>query len=360
MISVLVFICILSILIVVHEFGHFMAAKKIGVRVEKFSLGFGTQLFKHKKGETEYSVSAVPLGGYVKLAGDSLEEFNAKDYEYLSKPAGKRFWVIVLGPLLNYLLGFLCFWLIFTVGYPALTAKVGGVMDGFGAKIAGIKPGDKVLEIDGEKVVFWEDLQKIIQAKSEASKVSLLVLRDSREEKIDVVIKQDQFSDILGQKHKVGLLGITPDDEFITVRKGVLDSFVLGWQKTWELTILTYKGLWRVVTGKLAIKESVTGPLGIFYITSKAARLGIIAILHLMAVLSISLAIFNLLPLPILDGGHIALLLVEKIRGRMLSLKTDKIITKVGMTLMISLAIFVTYNDVLRLFGDKIIKIFGK
>ncbi|MBI4707396.1 MAG: RIP metalloprotease RseP [Candidatus Omnitrophica bacterium] len=360
MISVLVFVFILSILIVVHEFGHFIAAKKIGVRVEKFSLGFGTQLFKHKKGETEYSVSAIPLGGYVKLSGDTPEEFKAKEYEYLSKPVGKRFFVIFLGPLLNYVLGFLCFWLIFSVGYPALTAKVGTVMDGFGAKAAGVKPGDKVLEIDGEKVVFWEDLQKIVQSKSEASKVSLLILRDSRQENIDVVIKQDQFNDVLGQKRKIGLLGITPDDEFITVRHNVLESFVLGAQKTWELTILTYKGLWRVITGKLAIKESVTGPLGIFYITSKAARLGIIAVLHLMAVLSISLGIFNLLPLPILDGGHIVLLGIEKIRGKMLSLKADRVITKIGMTLIISLAIFVTYNDIIRLFGDKIIKIFGR
>ena len=343
-----------------HEFGHFMAAKRVGVRIEKFSLGFGPQILAKKKNDTEYIISAIPLGGYVKLAGDNLEEFKGNPDEYLSKSVGKRSLIIFFGPFLNYVLGFLCFWIIFFVGYPTLTNKVGGLIEGFGAKTAGIKVDDTIIAVDGKEVAYWEDLQRIIQAKKEATMVRLTILRESKEYIIDVNIKEKQLDDPLGQKRSVGLLGISPKDEFVKLRHGFLKSFVLGLKSTWGLTITTYKALWRMVTGKLSLRESVTGPLGIFFITSKAASLVIIAILHLIAVLSISLGIFNLLPLPVLDGGHIALLGIEKIRGRYLSLKVERTIAQIGLTFIITLAIIVTYNDLIRFFGDKIAGFFTK
>jgi regulator of sigma E protease len=357
MLTFIIFILILSILIIVHELGHLIAARRLGVRVEKFSLGFGPQLLKKKRQDTEYTVNAIPLGGFVKLAGDNLEEYTGKSYEYFSKSPGERFRVIFSGPLLNYVLGFLCFWLIFFAGYPALTTKVGGLLDGFGAKDAGLQVGDKIIAVDGKSVGFWEDLQNIIQRERESARVKLLILRNNKELTLDVQIKEKNIEDLLGQRRKIGLLGITPFDEIVKVRHGFLQSFVLGIKKTWNLTVMTYKSLWRMLTGKLSIRESVTGPLGIFDITAKAASLGVIALLHLVAVLSISLAIFNLLPLPILDGGHILLLAIEKIRGKTLSIRTERIVTQIGLTLIVSLAVFITYNDILRLFGDKISKI---
>jgi len=353
MISLIIFLFILGLLVVVHEFGHFIIAKRIGVRVEKFSLGLGRKLFSKQKGDTQYCINAIPLGGYVKLAGDNLEEYKGNTDEYLSQSPSKRAAIIVFGPLLNYVLGFLFFWLVFFVGYPSLTTKVGGLIDGFGAKEAGIQIGDKIIAVDGQGITLWEDLQKIIMAKKSETRVRLSVLRKNRESTIEVKIKEEQVSDLLGQKHSVGLLGITRGDEFIKVRHGFLKSFLLGINKTVELTTLTYKALWRMILGKLAIRESVTGPLGMFYITSKVASLGIIAVLHLVAVLSVSLAIFNLLPLPVLDGGHIFFLVIEKLRGKALSLKTELIVTRIGFTLLISLAILVTYNDILRVFQDR-------
>jgi regulator of sigma E protease len=359
MLSLIIFLFILSTLIIVHEFGHFIVAKRTGVRVEKFSLGFGPRLLTKKKDNTEYTLSAILLGGYVKMAGDSLQEYKGGPDEYFSKPPGKRFWIIFCGPLLNYLLGFLLFCSVFFAGYPTLTARVGGLIEGFGAKQAGIQAGDKIIAVDGEKVEFWEELQKIIRAKKTATKVLVSVLRDNKEQKIEVSIREKQLSGPLGEARNVGLLGITPDyDQIVKVRHSLGQSFVLGAKKTWELTAMTYKGLWRILTGKLPIRESVTGPLGILAIASKVAKLGIIALLHLVAVLSIGLGIFNLLPLPVLDGGHILLLGIEKIRGRGLGLKAEEIITQVGTTIIISLAIFVTYNDILRLFGDKLSKFF--
>lgn len=354
--GLLVFFFILSVLIVVHEFGHFIIAKKMGVRVEQFSLGFGKALFKKKSKGTEYSVSAIPLGGFVKLAGDNLAEYEGKSYEYFSKPPGKRFWIIFFGPLLNYLLGILLFWLIFFMGYPTLTTKIGSLIDNYGAKEAGLQVGDKIVAIDGAKTENWEDLQKIIYSKKQSESVNVSFLRGGKGLSANVRIKEKVLEDKIGQKRKLGLLGITPADEIIRVRHGFLESFRLSCLKAWDLTAVTYMALGRLVTGSLSMRESMTGPLGIFFITSKAAQLGLVAVLHLMAVLSLSLAIFNLLPLPILDGGHIALLALEKIRGKLLSVKAEEIINKIGFSFIIVLIVLVTYNDIVRNFGDKLAK----
>ena len=360
MFSFLIFLFILSILILVHEFGHFIIAKRIGVRVEQFSLGFGPVLFKRKKKDTEYSLSIFPLGGFVKLAGDSLEEYTGKPDEYFSKPPGKRFWIIFFGPLLNYLSGILFLWFIFFAGYPTLTTKVGALIDGFGAKSAGIKIGDKITAIDGKKVEYWEDLQRIIYSKKSADYVSVSLLRENKELSVSVRIREQQLKDQIGRERKFGLLGITPFSEVVKVKHGFFKSFILGVNKANDLTVMTYKAIGLLITGNLSMRESMTGPLGIFFITSQAASLGFIAILHLMAVLSLSLAIFNLLPLPVLDGGHIAFLGLEKIRGKTLSLKAEQAVNKIGVTFIMFLAVLVTYNDIVKNFGDKIAKFFIK
>ncbi len=360
MISILIFVLILSLLIIVHEFGHFIAARKNGVLVEQFSLGFGPQIFKKKKNGTEYSISLIPLGGYVKMAGDSQTEYKGKPDEYFSKSIGRRFQIIFFGPLLNYLLGFLFFWCILFVGYPTLTTKVGGLIDGYGAKEAGLAVGDKVIVIDGKSVNLWDDMQRQIQKRKVRESVELSVLRDNQELKFKVLIKDKIMDDELGEKRSLGIIGIAPFDEIVEVRHGFFESAYLGIKKTIDLTVMTYKGLWRLVSGKMSMRDSMTGPLGIFFITSKTAKLGIIAVMHLIAVLSVSLAIFNLLPLPILDGGHIFLLGLEKLRKKALGIKAEQVINNVGFTLMITIALLVTYNDILRLYGDKISKFMGK
>jgi regulator of sigma E protease len=183
-------------------------------------------------------------------------------------------------------------------------------------------------------------------------------LRNNKEYNFEVKLKEKELGDMLGQKRKVGLLGITPEGEIIRVRHGLGSSFLLGLQKTYELTMISYKGLWRIVIGRLSLRESVTGPLGIFYITSKAAEVGATAVIQLVAVLSLSLAIFNLLPLPILDGGHLLFLAAEKLRGRRLSIKAENIITRAGLAFLIALAAVVTYIDIWRFFGDRIAALF--
>ncbi|MDO8489152.1 MAG: RIP metalloprotease RseP, partial [Candidatus Omnitrophota bacterium] len=308
----------------------------------------------------KYSLSLIPLGGYVKMAGDNQSEYKGKSDEYLSKPCGKRFQIIFFGPFLNYLLGFLFFWLILFIGYPSLTSKVGALMDGYGAKEAGLQVGDYIKAVDGKKVQLWEDLQRQIQERKIKSSVSLDVLRGSKELKFNVLIKDKVVDNQLGEKRALGIIGISPFDETIEVKHGFFESAFLGFKKTINLTVLTYKGLWMLVSGKMSMRDSMTGPLGIFFITANAAKMGLIAVMHLIAVLSVSLAIFNLLPLPILDGGHLFLLGLEKLRKKALGIKAEEVINNIGFTLIISLALFVTYNDILRLYGDKIGKLISK
>ena len=229
--SILIFIIVLSILIVVHELGHFIAPKRAGVKVEQFAVGFGPKLFRFKVNDTEYLICAIPLGGFVKLAGDNAEEFKGQPYEYLAKSVGQRARIIFCGPLLNYILAFLCFWLIFFLGFPNLSTSVGGLVEGFGAQEAGIQAGDKILSVDEHRVMVWQEMQEIIQKKKEADLVNILVLRDNQEMSLQVRIKQKTMQTLWGKEQTVGLIGIEPADEFVNIRYGFLESFWLGGQR---------------------------------------------------------------------------------------------------------------------------------
>ncbi|RJO64725.1 MAG: RIP metalloprotease RseP [Candidatus Omnitrophota bacterium] len=354
MFSFFVFLIIVGVVIIVHEFGHFIIAKRWKVRVDEFSVGFGPKIAKRKRNETEYSISAIPLGGYVKMAGDNPEEFKGKPYEFLAQPCGARAQVIFFGPLLNYFLGFLCFCFIYLAfPTPMITTKVGGLVEGFPAGDAGIQVGDTVISLGGKKVDYWDDIQAIIQNKKAGSVVNMVVVRDGLSRRVALKTKAEEIEDIFGQKRSIGLIGIKPAEEIKEVRYGFLESVFQGGRKTVYLTAMTYKALWSMVTGKLSLRDSLAGPLGFFYITSKYAKEGIVAILHLLAVLSINLCIFNLLPLPVLDGGHLVLLALEKIRGRRLSPQTDMVVTRIGLSIIIALAIIATGIDLMRLIGRK-------
>lgn len=360
MFSFLIFLIILSVMILVHEFGHFITARKLGIRVEKFSLGFGPKLLSHKKDFTEYCLCLIPFGGYVKLAGDSWEECKGKKDEFLNRRPSERAKVIVAGPALNYLLAFLCFWMVNIIGYPNLTTKVGEVMADYPASSAGILEDDVILSADGKSVKYWQELQDIIRDKK-ANQLALEILRNDNKTKLTVGLRQEVVKNILGQEQKINLIGIRPAGETVLAQHTISEGFILAGKNLWNLTALTLSALGRMCIGAISLRESVTGPLGMFYITSEAVRLGLSAVLHLMAVLSASLAIFNLLPLPVLDGGHIFFLGLEKIRGRHLSQKTEEKITQIGLGLIIVLAIFVFLNDLER-FGTlgRVMKIFRK
>ncbi len=359
--SLVYFLIVLSVLVLVHEFGHFIAAKQIGIRVEKFSFGFGPKLFSVKRGDTEYLISAIPLGGYIKMAGDEPgESLTGKSFEFLSRSIWERFLVIFAGPLLNYVLAFLIFSVIFMFGSPTLTTEVGSLLKDYPAEMSGLSLGDKVIKVDGKDVKYWEDMTEIIRKHLEGP-IKLTIEKNGRISDVEIQPVIREVKDIFGKHTKIALLGIAPSQKIENVRYGFSESFSKGFRKVIDLTAITYKALWSIATGRLSVKESMTGPIGIFIITGKAAQMGLIYLFHLMAGLSASLAIFNLLPLPVLDGGHILFLFVEKLRGKPLSVKVQENIANIGVGLLILLTVFIFYSDIVK-FGifDHIRKFFRR
>lgn len=346
--SLIYFLIVLSVLILIHEFGHFIAARRIGVRVEKFSFGFGPKLFSFKRGDTEYLISAIPLGGYIKMAGDEPgEALKGEKWEFLSRKISDRFSIIFAGPLLNYILAFLIFSVIFMFGSPTLTTEVGSLLNDYPAAKSGILTGDKVMQVDGKNVRYWEDMTVLIHSHINGP-ISLKVERKGMAIDFEIVPVIRDIKDVFGKAKRTALLGIAPSQKIESVKYGFFESFGMGFKKLIDLTNITYRALWSIVTGRLSIKESMTGPIGIFIITGKAAQMGFIYLVHLMGLLSASLAIFNLLPLPVLDGGHILFLLVEKIRSRPLSVKSQEVISNIGVAFLIMLTVFIIYSDIMK------------
>lgn len=348
MVSILAFIFVLSILILVHEFGHFITARRLGVKIERFSFGFGPIIFSHKRKDTEYCLSLIPVGGYVKMAGDNPgEALTGNPWEYLSQPVRRRIAIVLAGPLLNYVLAFFVFWLVFGIGYPTITARVGELVEGYPAQRSHIQEGDLILEVDNQGVRTWEELTVLIH-RTKKNSVDIMLKRGQRILVIGVEPRREKIANIFGQKEEIALIGIKPSEEVTKIRYPFFKSGILAARRLFFLTHLTFKALGRMVTGGMALRESVSGPLGIFYVTKLAAELGFATLLNLLAVLSASLAIFNVLPIPVLDGGHILFLFIEKIRGKAISFKTQERITQVGITFLIVLMIFVFYNDLIR------------
>ncbi len=362
MLSLISFVIVLGVLVVVHEFGHFILAKTLRVRVEKFSIGFGPKVCSVKKGGTEYLISLIPLGGYLKMGGDEPgEAITGAKWEFLSRSVFDRFKIIFAGPLLNYILAFLIFSFIFMVGSPVPTTEIGALMKGYPAESQGLQVGDKILSVDGKSVKYWEDMTELIYKHNETP-MKLLIERGGKEQyEKNITPITNKVKDIFGKEATISLIGIKPSQNTEKVKYGFLQSFHMGFKKLMSLTYVTCKALWMIIGGKLSFKESMTGPIGIFVITGQIARLGWIPLLNLMGVLSASLAIFNILPLPVLDGGHILFLGIEKLRGKPLSMKAQEKIANVGITLLIMFTIFVFYSDIIK-FGiaDKAAKLFKR
>jgi len=344
MVSTIVFIVVLSVLIIVHEWGHFITAKKVGVHVEKFAVGFGPKLFSWTHDGTEFAVCAFPLGGYVKLAGDDRAHSTGAEDEYCSKPVGLRALIVVMGPVINYVFAYVCLCLVFMLGYPTLSSKIGEVIEDSPALEAGLLKGDVITQIDDTPIRGFEDLKRYI-SQSTGNTLKFQVERDGTTIHKEIVPEIQVLENIFGQKENVRVVGIRPEEEIVQHSYSFGKSFVMAFHKLNEITGLTYKALYRMLTGAMAAKDTVTGPIGIFYIIKSAFEQGISPLLFVTAVVSASLAIFNLLPLPILDGGHLALLAIEKVRGAAIPKNVEDNILKVGLSLIICLALFVFYID---------------
>lgn len=471
MMTVILTIGIFSILIVIHEFGHFIAARWAKVRVEKFAIGFGPPLLRIKGKETEFLICAFPLGGYIKLAGDSRTETKGLDHEFLSKPVGIRARIVFFGPLFNVLLTFVIFWFIFAVfGFPSSKPIVGGVIkydilpksefrpdllaklkdaeivkeigelknkvkyatwgvteidtaqlqsagfaedeskrllkiwdesfklthknrfskelldklidknivsqkmlywiisgeeelktklakskiekskivlaalsrSEFPAYRAGVKKDDLILAVDNQKISTWNEMSELIKASQD--KLALTVLRDGREQEIVVIPQKITIKKGIVEEEEISVIRILSEG----VKGNIFISFSKAGEKLFYLGKTIMEGFALLITRKVPFQEAVAGPIRIGAFTAEVAKRGIIPLLDFAGMLSLSLAIINLFPFPILDGGHLAFMLLEKLRKKPLSPKKEEILSRIGFVCLISLMLFVCYNDIVK------------
>lgn len=484
---------ILGFLIFVHEAGHFVVAKRSGVKVLRFSLGFGKRLFSWTKDETEYTISAIPLGGYVKMAGEQTTDGVPEPHDFLGKSIGTRFKIVFAGPLVNYVIGIIILWITFLVGFPDLSPTIGGhsippskelavsIQGRFGAtqkqaeafieqvktlpvslivralhqsniasavpeqvrslinasrkqgwilgsemdaspemvgliqehfdatlaqaeesirrinrinfdiratenvieslhtagilatvpqqvesfieevlnmpaQRAGLLPGDTIVAVEGVPVATWSKMTDLIHDAA-GQPVEIAFDRQGEERTITVVPDVYDITDHFGSSKRVGLIGISPSGDLTSIKVGPIEAVGLTFHKHNEWMGGTLTALWSMITQKIKMKDSVTGPIGIFVITSEAAKMGIGAILSLVSLFSLSLALFNVFPIPVLDGGHLFFLIIEKLRGSPVSINIQERATQVGMVALLTFALFVCINDVSR-FGllDKVLE----
>ncbi|MDP8258143.1 MAG: RIP metalloprotease RseP [Candidatus Aadella gelida] len=357
MLTAIVAIIVFGVLILIHELGHLVAAKKAGVRVETFSIGFGKRIVGKNVGGTDYRVSLFPFGGYIKMAGDDPSEFSGGTDELGSKPVGKRFWVMASGALTNYIFAFILFSIVFMVGIPTLSNEVGEVLKGYPAEEYGIKVGDKILAINDTETEYWEDIVESIKKGSIGGKaLDLLIERGNR--KVSLRVKPDisSVTNIFGQTVSRPMVGIAPKNKIISVSYNPFQALYFGGKRLLLLSGTTYKGIWLLITGGMPVKSSVSGPIGIAHLMGRAAQLGIVPLLLITAHVSMALAIFNLLPFPVLDGGHIIFLFLEKIKGSPVNIKMQEWITQVAVIILIAFAVMVSWNDIMKFtpLGSKI------
>ena len=345
-------VLVLGVLIFVHELGHFLVAKRAGVSVLKFSLGFGPKIAGFTRGGTEYVLSAIPLGGYVKMLGeDPKEEVADLERSFSAKPIGWRSLIILAGPGSNFLLAIAIFWVVFMVGVPTLATKVGEVMEGFPAREAGLLRGDRIVGIEGQPIEKWEELAKQIH-QSPGRPVRLTVEREGQRFDVAVAPKATKQKNLFGEEQEIGLLGIAPAEEFLTERTNPITAFGRAVYKTYDLSVLILITFGKLLQGVVPAK-TIGGPLLVAQMAGEQARLGILNLLFFTALLSINLAILNLLPIPILDGGHLFFALIEAARGKPVSLKKREMAQQVGLVLLVALMIFAFYNDIFRLLGKQ-------
>lgn len=341
---------VLGLLIVAHEFGHFIVAKRCGVGVLKFSIGFGPKLFGRTVNGTEYVISAIPLGGFVKMVGEDPDATEAVDprISFSHQPLRKRVAIVVAGPLFNIIFAFAAFSAVYAVygqRVPSDAAKVGAVMTGMPAARAGIEAGDVVTAVDGRPIGSWDELSAAIRGSSGRT-VSVALRRDTQSLTLAVApeLKDDKniFGEVIGSAY---VIGIERGVEQVPV--GPLDAIVQGAEQTawWVQTLVV--SVVKLVQGKISA-EDIGGPLLITQAAAQQARAGLESLLSFMAVISINLGILNLLPIPVLDGGHLAFFLIEAVIRRPLGARQREIAQQVGLVILIGLMAFAFYNDILR------------
>jgi len=341
-------VVILGVLIFVHEFGHFLACRLVGVKVEKFSIGFGSELIAWQGKETRYAISFFPFGGFVKPQGESEEEVRkhgvSREGDFLSASPLSRMIIVLAGVVMNFLLAYVLFAYVFVVGRPMTGTTIAGLVDGYPAQVSGLQAGDRILTVNQAAVKNWQELLYEI-SKSTGTPLTFSIDRAGVQQQITVVPKIEAGKDLFGVERKVAKIGIKPDMKTPVIeRYGLSQALVEAYRLELKLTSMTFEAIWKLVTGQLSFK-TVSGPIGIASMAADVTRMGVVAVLQFTAILSVSLAVVNVLPIPALDGGHFLFLLPEVLFRRRLSLVFEERAHQVGYVALIVLIVLVAFND---------------
>ncbi len=349
--SLLSFAVALGVLVFVHELGHFAVAKRLGVLVERFSIGFGPVVLSRRWGETEYAVSAIPMGGYVKMLGEEDEQEARANPEraFSTQRVARRAAIVFAGPAMNFVFAFVAYALLFVfvgVDMPSSEPRVGGVTPGLPAEAAGLRDGDRIVALDGEPIATWDELSKRI-LDSKGARLQLNVERGGARFAVDVTPQLQENRTIFGESTgDVYRIGIERLQEWTPV--GPLRAVTFAGEYTWGASVTVVKGLLFMLEGRVSPRE-LGGPIAIARAAGQQARAGIRYFLSMLAFLSVNLAVLNLLPIPALDGGHLAFFGIERLLRRPLGQRHREIAQQVGLLLLITLMVFVFYNDIHRL-----------
>jgi regulator of sigma E protease len=336
------FLFVLTIVVFFHELGHFLIARWCGVRVLTFSIGFGPELigFNDRRG-TRWKLAAIPLGGYVKFFGDE----NAESFFF--KPVSQRAAIVAAGPIANFLLAIVIFAAVFTFyGKQAAPARVDTVQPNSAAQAAGFQPGDLIVSINGKKIETFTDMQRLVRT-SAGQPLEIEVDRGGARMTLKATPALTEIKDNFGNVHRIGVLGITGARE-PPVPVNPLAAVKLGVEETWFVVERTLSYIGGVVVGKESA-DQLGGPIRIAQVSGQVATAGFVALIHLAAVLSISIGLLNLFPIPLLDGGHLLFYAIEAIRGRPLSDRAQEYGFRIGLAIVLLLMIFATFNDILHL-----------
>jgi regulator of sigma E protease len=358
------FLFVLSLVVFFHELGHFLIARLCGVRILVFSIGFGPEIigFNDRHG-TRWKIAAIPLGGYVKFFGDEnagsapdaprLEAMDDSEraQSFFFQPVLKRAAIVVAGPMANFVLAIAIFSTIFMLyGKQTMSARVDTVQADSPAAAAGFQPGDLVVSIDGKPIDNFEDMQRIV-SESAGDKLTIKVDRNGAPMVLTATPTLKEVKDNFGNAHRIGILGIsrsmaTADLKFHPVAPP--QAVVMGVQETWFVIDRTLSYIGGVVVGREAA-DQLGGPIRIAQISGEVATIGFVALIHLAAVLSVSIGLLNLFPIPLLDGGHLLFYAIEAMRGRPLSERAQEVGFRIGLAIVVMLMIFATFNDIVHL-----------
>lgn len=355
MTTTLSFILVLGLLIFVHELGHFLFAKLFGVRVLKFSLGFGPRLAGKTFGETEYVISAFPLGGFVKMYGENPDDkemsIEDKSVSFAHKTVLQRFGIVVAGPVFNLLFSVFLFFMVFAfVGVPTSidSTTIGRVSVDSPAERSGLETGDKILQINERKTLGWIDVLESVK-NSKGKPISVVVKRDSERLIFHVVPAMDTVKNVFGEEvEQRFMIGIMKNDDIAYDNVGFIKAFENALLQTWMYIQITVMGFVKIVQRVVPASE-LGGPILIAQIAGEQMRAGWVNLIYFMGLLSVNLGILNLLPIPVLDGGHLVFLTLEGVRRKPIAERAQIVAQQIGMGLLGTLMIFVFYNDIVRM-----------